>query len=64
MFQSKVPPTTYQVILLPRREVVARGCTLSEANAWMQAYNYAMDGGPPTAVIAEEKATEAVGTVA
>ena len=54
MFSSKMPQTTYQVLLLPRREVVARGCTLTEANAWMQAYNYAMDGGPPTAVIAEE----------
>ena len=46
--------STYQVILLPRREVVARGCSLAEANAWMQAYNLAMDNGPPTAVIAEE----------
>jgi len=62
--QCKVPMSTYQVILLPRKEVVARGCTLAEANAWMQAYNYAMDGGPPTAVIAEEVIARPVSKVA
>lgn len=49
---------TYQVILLPKKEVAARGCTLAEANAWMQAYNQVLDGGPPVAVIAEEAMEE------
>jgi hypothetical protein len=30
----------------------------------MQAYNYAMDGGPPTAVIAEEAIRQPVSKVA
>lgn len=49
---------TYQVILLPQREVAARGCSLAEANAWMQAYNHVLNGGPPVAVIAEEAKEE------
>jgi len=49
---------TYQVILLPKQEIAARGCTLAEANAWMQAYNQVLDGGLPVAVIAEEAAEE------
>lgn len=45
---------TYQVVVLPRGEVAASGCTLVEATAWMHAYNEIMGPGPQQAVIAAE----------
>lgn len=47
---------TYQVVVLPRGEVAAVGCTLVEATAWMHAYNEIMGPGSQQAVIAEEPA--------
>ena len=50
---------TYQVVLLPRGEVAAQGCSLVEASAWMHAYNEIMGPGPRQAVVAEEPARAA-----
>jgi hypothetical protein len=47
---------TYLVVVLPRGEVAATGCSLVEATAWMHAYNEIMGPGPQQAVIAEEPA--------
>ena len=47
---------TYQVIVLPRGEVAAAGCSLVEATAWMHAYNEIMGPGAQQAVVAEEPA--------
>ena len=51
---------TYQVVVLPRGEVAAAGCSLVEATAWMHAYNEIMGPGPQQAVIAEEPARAAL----
>jgi len=44
----------YQVILLPQMDVVQRSCDLSEANAWIHAYNEVIQGRPSRAVIGQE----------
>jgi hypothetical protein len=51
---------TYQVVVLPRGEVAAMGCSLVEATAWMHAYNEIMGPGPQQAVIAAEPARAAL----
>jgi hypothetical protein len=45
---------TYSVLLLPRYEIVARGMSYRDANAWVQTYNDALQGEPTRAVMAEE----------
>lgn len=45
---------TYSVLLLPKYEIVARGMTYRDANAWVQTYNDALQGEPTRAVMAEE----------
>ncbi len=55
---SKPLPALYSVLLLPRRELVARGLTLRDASAWMRTYNEVLNGGPNQAVIAEEFASQ------
>jgi hypothetical protein len=50
---------TYQVVVLPQGEVAARGCSLTEAEAWIRTYNEIMQPGPQQAVIAEEPAAAA-----
>jgi hypothetical protein len=49
-----VAARTYSVLLLPRYEIVARGLSYREANAWVQTYNDALQGEPARAVMAEE----------
>jgi hypothetical protein len=49
--------TTYCVLLLPHREVAARGLTLNDADAWVHTYNSATGAQPYRAVIAEEQRT-------
>jgi hypothetical protein len=51
---------TYSVLLLPRRELAARGLSLREADAWIRTYNGVMEGKPAVAVIAEEAAQSPV----
>jgi hypothetical protein len=45
---------TYSVLLLPKYEIVARGLSYRDANAWVQTYNDALQGEPARAVMAEE----------
>ena len=54
LVMSTTLPALYSVLLLPRRELVARGLTLRDASAWMRTYNEALQGSPYQAVIAEE----------
>jgi hypothetical protein len=42
----------FQVVLLPRRELVASHCTLAEAAAFQRGYHEAAVAGRQTAVIA------------
>lgn len=44
----------FQVVLLPRREVLAYGLTLAEAGAYASGYQEVNDRGPQVAVIARE----------
>ncbi len=46
----------YQVVLLPKMEVVEQACTLGEAQAWIRAYNEVIGGSPTEAVIAQKNA--------
>lgn len=45
---------TYKVVLMPSMEVAAKGLSLREAQAWVQAYNQIMQSPQRQAVIAEE----------
>jgi hypothetical protein len=50
---------TFSVLLLPRYEIVARGLSYRDANAWVQTYNDALQGEPARAVMAEETSSAA-----